>query len=140
MQQADPTGAAVLLALLVPVLIWGFWQWKRMQDVRRWPKTEATIESASLEVVRSSKYQDIQLPTFAFSYQVNGEYFSGRFALMPYITDPGPSLMERMIGRKLQVHYNPRDPNECFVPVDLMEGCKVKQKTGVHFTRLYLRD
>jgi len=43
--------------------------------------TVATIQTGALEVVTSTRFNAVRLPAFAFSYQVRGEYYSGRFAL-----------------------------------------------------------
>jgi hypothetical protein len=94
--------------------------------------TEATIESGQKEVVASARYGKIELPVFGFSYKVQGEYYAGRFALMPYITDPGDSLISRMIRTKLQIHYDPAEPSTWFIPDELIEGCRVEQKFDPH--------
>jgi len=55
----------------------------------------------------------------------------GRFALLPYITDPfvsDSSFVEHMIGRKVQVNHDPLKPEVWFIADKLIEGCKVEQK------------
>jgi hypothetical protein len=99
--------------------------------------TEATIESGAMEAVAHARYGDVTLPVFAFSYVVDREYYSGRFALFPYITDPGESIFARMAGRKLQLHYDPRKPAEWFLPEELIEGCEVEQEIGPHWNNYY---
>ncbi len=128
----------VIMLLLVAVGV-GNWiyQVRKRSKARRWPLTEATIESGHIEVVAHSKYGNVRLPVFAFSYQVDREYYSGRFALLPYITDPGESLFARMAGHKLQVHYDPRHPEVWFLPEELIEGCKIEQKIGPHLNSYY---
>jgi hypothetical protein len=37
-------------------------------------------------------------------------------------------LIGLMIGRKLQVRYDPKDAAVWFIPDELIEGCKVEQK------------
>jgi hypothetical protein len=83
---------------------------------------------------------EIKLPVFAFSYQVFGEYHSGRFALMPYTTEPDESFTSRMIGRKLQLRYDPAHPEQWFIPDELIEGCKVEQKLGRVLTTFCPKD
>lgn len=125
MEANDVLSLIVLLCLLWLPLNW----WRQRRNVRQtagWPLTEATIETVQDEVVSHSKRPAITLPVLAFSYHVAGEYYSGRFALYPYIADPGD--MTRMIGRKLQVRYNPDRPETWFIPDKLIEGCKVEQK------------
>lgn len=99
----------------------------------KWPMTEATIESGRREVVARNRFGIIELPVFAFSYKVRGQYYPGRFALSPYITDPGDGVISRMIGRRLQIHYDPTDPSAWFIPDELIEGCRVEQKFDPHF-------
>jgi len=127
---------ALLLLATVTVANW-IYKAKKRSKARLWPLTEATIESGAMEAVAHSRYGDVTLPVFAFSYVVDREYYSGRFALFPYITDPGESIFARMAGRKLQVHYDPRKPAEWFLPEELIEGCKVEQEIGPHWNNYY---
>jgi hypothetical protein len=98
------------------------------------PSVEGTIESGKMEqVAGGGRSPKVILPVFAFSYQVAGEYYSGHFALLPYITDPffADSLfVEHMVGRKVQVNHDPLKPEVWFIPDKLIEGCKVEQKLG----------
>ena len=104
------------------------------KKAQKWPSVEGTIESGKMEQVGGGgKQQPIFLPVFAFSYQVAGEYYGGRFALRPYETDPNvadPSFLEHMVRRKVQVNYNPAHPETWFVADELIEGCRVEQKFG----------
>jgi hypothetical protein len=77
----------------------------------QWPLAEAMIESGQVEAVAGGgRSPKVSLPVFAFSYQVEGEYYSGRFALLPYITSIDELFVSRMIGRNLKVHHDPRQP------------------------------
>jgi hypothetical protein len=40
--------------------------------------------------------------------------------------------MARMIGRKLQVRYDPARPDVWFIPDALIGGCKIEQKLAPH--------
>ena len=130
------------LAFIVLTVIVVLWLVRRIRarSARHWPTAEGTVESGAREVVASSRYGNIELPVFAFSYQVAGEYYSGRFALQPYITDPGDSVISRMIGRKLQIHYDPAGPSTWFIPDELIEGCRVEQKLDPHLVSYPPRD
>jgi len=136
----DSTGITILIGCLVgPIVIIGLWWRKRQGEVnqaRLWPQTEATVESGEAEFVGESEYA-VRLPVFAFSYKVEGAYYSGRFALLPYTADPGESIYARMAGRKLQVHYDPHRPEAWFLSDALIEGCKVEQKIGLHLNNYY---
>jgi len=127
------------LVSIVLLVGWWIYQTLKRSKARHWPLTEATIESGNMEVVTRSKYGEVNLPVFAFSYKVGGEYYAGRFALLPYITDPGESLFSRMAGRKLQVHYNPQRLEEWYLPDEIIEGCKIEQEIGPHLNSYYPR-
>jgi hypothetical protein len=95
----------------------------------KWPLAEGTIESGQMEVVAGGgRSPKVSLPVFAFSYQVQGQYYSGRFALLPYIAAIDDSFISRMIGRKLQVRHDPLRPPVWFIADKLIDGCKVEQK------------
>lgn len=106
------------------------WLWRRSRarSARHWPSAEATIESGAVEVVARTRGGQIELPVFAFSYEVEGQLFGGRFALRPYITDPGASIVTRLIGKKIVVRYDPTDAATWFIPDELIERCKIEQK------------
>jgi len=139
----DATGVGICLALVAIVaglIGWWIWQRKQVQATETWPATEATVESGGLEVVAASTRARVELPTFAFSYAVAGEYDSGRFSLMPSITDPPPNITSTLVGRKLPVRYNPAHPEIWYLPDELIEGCKVEQKMGPHLIGFYPQD
>lgn len=139
----DQTGVYIslgLVSVVMVVVIVFAWEWRRhrrsVEDAGTWPITEATIESGALERTRDTR---AVLPTFAFSYQIAGEYFSGRFGLIPAGTDSA-TLIDSMIGKKLQLRYNPRRPTAWFIADERIEGCKVEQKLGPHIVGLYPKD
>jgi hypothetical protein len=139
----DETGVEILFAALgviIALAIISLWWWQKQERMveaaREWPAAEATVQSGGLEPVREGK---AILPVFAFSYQVGGKYYSGRLGLARSDRDP-ESLIQRMIGRKLQIRYDPSHPEVWFVADDEIEGCKVEQKIGPHFVALYPRD
>jgi hypothetical protein len=136
----DQAGVDIVLGLLgvvMVVVIVFAWEWRRqlrsVEEAGTWPIAEATIESGALEGTTEGR---AVLPTFAFSYHIAGEYHSGRFGLIPFNTDLQP-LIDKMIGRKLQVRYNPLRPEVWFIADERIEGCKVEQKLGPHVVRLY---
>ena len=138
----DQTGVEILFAVIgviIAISVTMVWSWRRQERVvetaREWPVTEATVQSGGLEPVRDGK---AILPAFAFSYQVEGEYYSGRFALTPSGRDP-ETLIRRMVGRKLQIHYDPSHPEVWFIADEQIEGCEVEQKIGPRFVALYPR-
>lgn len=128
---SDYIRIAALSGLIVYFLWRTIWRWRKSKEAAKWPSVEGTIESGRREQVAGGGGKPkVILPVFAFSYQVAGEYYSGRFALLPYITDPfvGDSLfVEHMIGRKLHVNHDPLKPEVWFIADKLIEGCKVEQ-------------
>ncbi len=124
----------ILLLTGLIILFVGTTIWRRRvyKKAREWPSVEGTIESGKLEQVAGAGLNSkVILPVFGFSYQVRGEYYSGRFALLPYITDPfvtDSSFVEHMIGRKVKVNHDPLKPDVWFIADKLIEGCKVEQK------------
>ncbi len=139
----DATGEVICLSLLFVcalVIGWWWWQLRRIRHAKSWPSTEATIQSGGIEVVTSSRYGSIRLPAFSFSYKVDGEYYSGRFALRPDTTEPVESLIKRLIDSKLQVRYDPCRPSTWFIPDELIEGCRIEQKMGPHLIGLYPKE
>ncbi|HWH58036.1 MAG TPA: hypothetical protein VN682_10420 [Terriglobales bacterium] len=78
------TGQMIALGALgvvaVVAAVGGSWLWgqrKRVEQTERWSQAEATIESGRFEAPAQGR---VSLPTFAFSYNVAGNYYSGRFA------------------------------------------------------------
>jgi hypothetical protein len=134
-------GALGIVAVVVIVMAWWWHREKRNTEIAQsWPTAEATIESGALEnVTDSSAKAPLVLPVLAFSYQVLGNYYSGRFALS-HINTEKDELIRRMIGRKLQVRYNPTSPAIWYIPDEHIEGCKVEQRIGPHIVALYPKD
>jgi hypothetical protein len=109
-----------------------------LEQAEQWLPVEARIESGALEGTHESG--KILLPTFAFSYQVSGEYYSGRFSLMPKAfptTEILESIIDQMSGRKLLVRYQPAHPEVWFIPDEFIDGLKVEQKIGSHVIHDY---
>lgn len=140
----DETGAYILSGFLgVIAVIAGVWTWEwrrqrhHIQVAHSWPMTEATIQAGKLEAIQDSSVRSpIILPVFAFSYQFDGNYYSGRFSLSHLNTDAN-ELIQRLTGQKLQVHCDPSSPDAWFIPQEYIEGCKVEQKMGPHVIALY---
>jgi hypothetical protein len=111
------------LCAVAAIAAWPVWNARRAAQARNWPSTEATIQLAKIEAVRNGRFSE-DLPCFAFSYVVDGEYYSGRFALSAK-GDRADALIKEMVGKKLTVRYNPKRPASYFIPDDAIEGCEV---------------
>lgn len=134
----SPVAVVLLIAGAVCVAITAYvislYRARRLiQQAEQWILVEAKIESGGLESTHASN--KIILPTFAFSYKVSGNYYSGRFSLLP---KPFPddaavdSMIEHMIGRKILLRYDPDNPQIWFIPDKFIDGYKVEQKIGMH--------
>ena len=127
---------AVSVAVIAWVISW-YRQRKLVQRAGQWVPVEGRIESGALEAIHESG--KIILPTFAFSYQVSGESYSGRFSLR----DPFPgktsieSMIDGMIGRTLLLRYCPDRPEDWFIPDEFIDGYKVEQRIGPHVIHDY---
>lgn len=141
----DTTLLAVILvvagAVAVAVAAWLIsWYRQRnlLQQAEQWLPVEARIESGALEGTRETG--KILLPTFAFSYQVSGEYYSGRFSLKPKAfptQEIVESIIGGMIGRKLLLRYQPEHPEVWFIPDEYIDGLQVQQNIGSHVIHDY---
>ena len=131
-------------SVAVAVMAWVaslYRQRKPLEQAATWLPVEARIESGALAGTHESG--KILLPTFAFSYQVSGEYYSGRFSLMPKAFPTKEiieSIIHRMSGRKLLVRYQPDHPEVWFIPDEFIDGLKVEQKIGSHVVHDYYPD
>lgn len=64
------------------------------------------------------------LPCFAFSYLVAGEYYSGRFALWAK-GGRSDELLRELIESKFTIRYDPDHPSSFFIPDETLGGCEV---------------
>jgi hypothetical protein len=96
---------------------------KRQREAQSWPSTEGTVQSAAIETVGSGR-SAVELPCFAFSYVVDGEYYSGRFSLSAH-GDQADELVKKLGNVKFSVQYDPAKPASYYLPDDEMEGFEV---------------
>lgn len=120
----DGTSLALILAVCVIAALLARILWKASRDeaARNWPSAEATIQSAEMEEI-GTRYK-VELPCFAFSYSVDGEYYSGRFSLSAK-EERAAGLMKEMINRKLTIQYDPQKPSSFSIPAETIEDCEV---------------
>jgi hypothetical protein len=126
---------AVSVAFTAWVISW-YRQRKLIRRAGQWLPVEAKIESGALEGMHESG--KVVLPTFAFSYQVSEQYYSGRFSLRANLSKAlAESMIDQMIGRKLLLRYNPDHPQLWFIPDESIDGYEVEQKIGSHIIHDY---
>jgi hypothetical protein len=106
-----------------------WWALRRVRIAEQWPTTEATIEGGTFQTLpRGGDIHDpLKAPVLYFSYQVGGEYFSGRVALIEFFDDDGEEIIRRMTLKKLEIHYDPQDSTRWFID-DRIAGCKIRQE------------
>jgi len=73
------TGAILGLAVILALVGFELSQWMKFRGADSWPATQGTIESLDVKEVRTRTAHYFALDA-AYSYSVNGEYYSGRFA------------------------------------------------------------
>jgi hypothetical protein len=118
-------------AAVIAWVISSYRQCNLVQQAGRWSSVEATIESGALEGTRETG--KVVLPTFAFSYQVSEDRYSGRFSLRANVSKTlAESMIDQMIGRKILLRYDPDHPEAWFIPDESIDGYKVEQKIGSH--------
>jgi hypothetical protein len=108
---------------------------------RKWPKTSATIHSFEMETMDLDDKTKIMLPCFAFSYVAAGETCSGWFSLFTNGEEEGESVARKMVGRRIELQYDPKRPSASYIPEKRIEGFEVGQKMSPHLLeKLYPSD
>jgi hypothetical protein len=123
------------VAFALPLLVFGAVLMRlvkrqpRSNPAEDWPVTEATIQSTS-KVAISAGRGSYTIDVCDFSYIVNDEYHSGRLALSrpndgrlavsrPFESETVP---RDLVDQKIQVRYNPRNPDSYSVPPSELKG------------------
>lgn len=98
---------------------------RRLKDAADWPETEATIQSAEMDIVERVGHLPERLPFFAFTYVVDSEYYSGRFGLR-VAEDRASAVMKEWVGTRITVRYDPKRPSVFSPPDELsVDGFRV---------------
>ena len=113
-----------LVGVIIVLLVRLYRNRNREREAATWPRAAAIIQSAGLEYVHSGGRSPVERPCFAFSYVVNGEYYSGRFSL-PGDDDRSATLIRELIDRKLTVKYDPQNPSDFRIVDTMIEGCNI---------------
>ena len=80
--------------------------------------TEGTIQSVGTVVVHAGR-DTYSVDVGDFSYYVNGEYYSGRLAIASSTGNRSP---RGLVHQKIQVLYNPQNPEKFSVTHTEVEG------------------
>jgi len=118
-----------MAAAVVTMVVGYWWGSRRLDKIRQWPTTEATIEGGSFETMPRHRWEwdPLKAPVLGFSYKVGGEYFTGRIALMKFVDDEGAEIIRRMTGQKLEIYYDPENSTRWFID-DKVDGCRIRQE------------
>ena len=100
---------AMLLLAAVGISALEFVSRRKYRGWRHWPRIEATVETSGVREIRSrdSHYFVAEL---AYSYVVDGDYYSGRFGRDFQDEAAAWNYADRMRGAKAMVHYHPGHP------------------------------
>jgi len=116
---------------------------KAIANTADWLEAKATIQDAAIErYIRYSWYS-----SFAFSYAVGDEYFSGRFFLKTNLQQ-AEELVKTLLHQEFPVQYDPETPSAWYIAQATIAGYEIIQKeslyylheTGVLKTGLYSGD
>lgn len=118
-------GLLVLAAALVYRFGPAYIRRRQTKDAADWTETNATIQSAKMELVERVGHLREKLPFFDFSYVVDSEYYSGRFGLrVP--EDRASSLVREWVDTKITLRYDPIRPATFSIPNELsVDGFRV---------------
>jgi len=95
---------------------------KDVADTADWLETEATIQDAVME--RLDRYT--WYPSFAFSYSIHGEYFSGRFFLKANQSQ-SDELVKTLLNLRFPVQCDPNNPSGWYIAEATIGGCEIIQ-------------
>ena len=83
------------------------WQWYRRQQVQGWPIAQGRIES--VEVKPPQKRGGPARAELAYSYSLEGQYYSGYYNREFGSEDEGLEFVRDLKGKSVVVSYNPRN-------------------------------
>lgn len=111
---------------------------KAVANTADWLEAKATIQDAAVErYIQYSWYS-----SFAFSYAVGAEYFSGRFFLRANLQQ-SEDLVKTLLHREFPVQYDPNNPSEWYIAQATIAGYEIIQKESLDYlpeTGLYSGD
>jgi Protein of unknown function (DUF3592) len=106
-------GILMILAVLFVVVSqrWPrIWTDLRYRDSARWPIISATVEQATFSTYHAEGHT-IYEAEITYSYQVKGEYYSGRYTEQCNSESEAEELVSQYPkGSDVQIHVRPTDP------------------------------
>lgn len=99
-----------ILVVFVVVASFSFWPWwLRNVKSRNWPTASGTITGGEMYAVQGRSGKMFRC-TLTSSYEVNGEFWAGRYAQDFYDEQTASDYAESRKGVSAEVRYNPRKP------------------------------
>jgi hypothetical protein len=108
-EAGDGTAIAAFLALASCLAAIEFVSRQKFKGWRSWPVSEASVEDVQVREVRT-RHNHYFVAELAYSYVVNGEYYSGRSTRDFAKESDASDYASHARGAKTIVRYNPQHP------------------------------
>lgn len=112
-----PVWESILGFLGIVVLVWilrwlGLRMNRRLQNsAKNWPYAHGTVEHAEPKMVGEG-HSGYWVGELAYSYSVDGEYYSGVFQLPASSESTASDVVQGWKNRALVIHYSRADPSK----------------------------
>ena len=108
---ADDIITGVILAAVVGVAIRGLaWNKLKTLGARSWPTTQGKIEFGTV-IEHRTRYFSYYIAQMAYSYAVNGEYFSGYYEKMFFRESSADKFAADLKGRPAFIRHKASSPD-----------------------------
>jgi len=94
------------IALFFAAAVSGIWAWLRARQAQSWPSAQGTISGAVARPAKDSRFKP-WIGELAYSYVVNGEYYSGFHQVRARTERRAEELVSGWKGRMIIVRYSP---------------------------------
>ena len=94
----------------------GVLNWRKRASARNWPMVVGMVEQTCVNEVNHNYF-----PALLYSYQVNGEFYSGQhqFSESRRNSDDALELAAPWVKKRIFVRYQPNDPQQSvYLPKD----------------------
>ena len=106
----DDIVPVLILAVAIGVAIRGLaWNKLKTLGARSWPMTQGKIEFGTV-IEQKTRYFSYYLAQMAYSYAVNGEYYSGYYEKMFFKESSAQNFADELKGRPAFIRHKPSSP------------------------------
>ena len=103
----DDIVPVLILAVAIGVAIRGLaWNKLKTLGARSWPMTQGKIEFGTV-IEQKTRYFSYYLAQMAYSYAVNGEYYSGYYEKMFFKESSAQKFADELKGRPAFIRHKP---------------------------------